>query len=343
MARFGSDIGPFAVVPLRLITASVSDRAVRLFALLAAKYADKDGRAFPSRRTLSDDLNVSMDTIDRAIAELTDAGALTSERRHGKAGDYTSNLYLLRFMLPEDTADGSRTVAATGTDTATVAAPTPRPSRTAAATLAAPLLQQEPNPCETDSLTQKEHALARFSLFWDAYPSSHRKGRGAAEKAWAKLKPSAELTTTIVRAVERHIQHEPKWRPNRQGETFIPHPATFLNQKRWLDTVAGHIAHTAQEPAGATNAPGPIIRATEAQIDAVLATADLRARVEADVDAQLAPWKNRLGVEAYNAARLRGLREVGARYIHHLTAAEQEWVTPEPSADLSLGDDDDDQ
>ena len=48
-----SDIGPYAIVPLWLLETGVSGQAVRLYALLAAKYADKHGAGYPSRKALA--------------------------------------------------------------------------------------------------------------------------------------------------------------------------------------------------------------------------------------------------------------------------------------------------
>jgi len=129
--RFGSDMGPYGIVPLWILMLSISDRAVRLFALLASKYCDKLNRAFPSRTTIARDLDCSLDSADRAIRELVSANALAVERRQLPSGDYTSNHYSLFFSNPT----GSLSNCA-----ADLAAPARPPSRTSAATrLAAPM------------------------------------------------------------------------------------------------------------------------------------------------------------------------------------------------------------
>jgi hypothetical protein len=71
---------------------------------------------------------------------------------------------------------------------------------------------------------------AGFDRFWAAYPK--KSAKQAAQKAWAKLKPDAELVERIVAAVERHKLTE-QWRRN-----IITHPATWLNGRRWEDEVA---------------------------------------------------------------------------------------------------------
>jgi len=70
--------------------------------------------------------------------------------------------------------------------------------------------------------------------FEDVYQAYPRKvGRPAAIKAWkaAKVKPS-EVVTILEDIAKR--KNEPEW--TKDGGQFIPHPATYLNQRRWEDT-----------------------------------------------------------------------------------------------------------
>jgi hypothetical protein len=82
----------YARVPEWLLDAAVSDRAVRLYALLD-RYAGADGAAFPSRRTLAERLRCSRDVIDRAMKDLVAAGAVDVVPRFDPAGDRTTNGY----------------------------------------------------------------------------------------------------------------------------------------------------------------------------------------------------------------------------------------------------------
>ena len=71
-----------------------------------------------------------------------------------------------------------------------------------------------------------------FSRFWSLYPN--RKGKADAEKAWAKLKPTDELFSQICEGLAKQVTcHD--W--TKDGGKFIPHPATWLNGKRWTDEV----------------------------------------------------------------------------------------------------------
>jgi hypothetical protein len=76
-----------------------------------------------------------------------------------------------------------------------------------------------------------------FDLFWSTFP--RKIGKGAAELAWKKLKPDSTLQARIIQAVKAQCKSE-QWRRD-QGQ-FIPHPATWLNGKRWEDEVEVKIA-----------------------------------------------------------------------------------------------------
>jgi hypothetical protein len=87
----------FGRVPTWLLDEAVSDRSIRLFALLT-RYADREGRGFPGRRTLAERLRCSVDSIDRALRELVDARAVRVEERwdlDGDGGRLTNDYHLL--------------------------------------------------------------------------------------------------------------------------------------------------------------------------------------------------------------------------------------------------------
>ncbi len=67
-----------------------------------------------------------------------------------------------------------------------------------------------------------------FEIFWNAYPK--KQAKTAAEKVFRRLKIDDALLMTILSALE--LQKKSKqW----QDKQFIPHPATWLNQRRWED------------------------------------------------------------------------------------------------------------
>lgn len=72
----------------------------------------------------------------------------------------------------------------------------------------------------------------RFEQFWTAYP--RRRGKGDAERAFAKLKPDEALFECILLALERQKKSN-DW--CKDGGQFIPYPATWLNRRGWEDEV----------------------------------------------------------------------------------------------------------
>lgn len=71
---------------------------------------------------------------------------------------------------------------------------------------------------------------ASFDAFWKAYP--RHTAKVVAERVWSKIKPDHALLAKILDAIERQSKSE-QW--TKDGGAFIPHPATWLNQRRWED------------------------------------------------------------------------------------------------------------
>lgn len=90
-----------------------------------------------------------------------------------------------------------------------------------------------PNPTQPNQRQLLRRALdERFETFWKAYPK--KIGKGAAEKAWQKISSLEAVLETIAGAVAAQSRSE-QWL--KDGGQFIPHPATWLNQRRWEDEV----------------------------------------------------------------------------------------------------------
>jgi hypothetical protein len=66
-----------------------------------------------------------------------------------------------------------------------------------------------------------------FETFWKAYP--RRVAKGAAVRAWLKIKPDADVQAQMIAALGWQVQQQ-SWQ-----EGFIPHPATWLNRWQWED------------------------------------------------------------------------------------------------------------
>ena len=75
--------------------------------------------------------------------------------------------------------------------------------------------------------------LALFNRFYSAYPK--KVDKQAALKAWKKLKPSIEMTDSLIADVRMRIE-QGEWctGPNKQ---YIPGPAPYLNGRKWENEI----------------------------------------------------------------------------------------------------------
>lgn len=85
---------------------------------------------------------------------------------------------------------------------------------------------------ERENRENKPTPLPPFGEFWAVYPK--RVGKAVAEKAWAKIAPDKPLFERMKATLETQKRSD-QWR--KDGGQFIPHPATWLNQRRWEDEV----------------------------------------------------------------------------------------------------------
>ena len=70
----------------------------------------------------------------------------------------------------------------------------------------------------------------RFERFWLAYPT--KVGKGAAKQAFERHKPDEALLDLMLKAILVQSASD-RWQ--RDAGKYIPNPATWLNQTRWLD------------------------------------------------------------------------------------------------------------
>lgn len=202
----------FSIIPEWVLDADVSDRAIRVYSILA-RYADNETlQAFPSRETLAKRAHCHWRSIDRAIDELIKLGAVT--KAHRKNGDsYQSNIYTLRRVLPQ---------LSPGTDTAVRGVLTGESVGTDTGGNLTITTELEPSNIEPEN-----DINAQFNDFWAVYP--RKKGKGQARKAFEKALEKTDLET-IIAGVHAYMEHEDMSDPQ-----FIAHPTTWLNGERWDD------------------------------------------------------------------------------------------------------------
>ena len=96
-----------------------------------------------------------------------------------------------------------------------------------------PAVRIQSNPIRIQSESESEKRAREremFARFWDAYPK--KVGKGAAEKAFAKI--GADIYPLLIPALEKQ-KKSAQWQ--KDGGQYVPNPATWLNQERWLDEI----------------------------------------------------------------------------------------------------------
>lgn len=188
----------FGPVPLWLLKLDISDRAVRLYALLSAERDYGTDMATLGRKKLAEQMRCSLDSLDRAKAELETVGAI-SVVRGSENGSLAKNVYTIHRVSP-----GSRMGAATP-----LAAPERPSSRTGAAS----------------------------SLQSESSSSSKRAGRAPSQISGKRVTPAEEEFAVAVLAVFNEISGRKFASKEAIGKIVLrhrEHPELSVDQHRAL-------------------------------------------------------------------------------------------------------------
>lgn len=188
-----------------------------LLLLAIADYADDEGNAFPSVTNLAKKIRMTQRGTQMLLRKLEKLQELSTEHERGPNG---RNLYRVKTFQGHRRAD----------EPSVTRGDEPSVTRGMNPSSAKPSL--EPS-VKKEKISRKRSSpplspqgeSASFAAFWQLYPKKRAKQK--AWEAWKKLKLDA-LQAVIMRSVEDHLA---QW----HDEQFIPHPATFLNQRRWED------------------------------------------------------------------------------------------------------------
>jgi hypothetical protein len=101
-------------------------------------------------------------------------------------------------------------------------------------------------------LSPRADQAPEFIRFWQAYPRKVAKARAA--KAWQKLAPDQALVATMHEALAWQ-QEQPQWLKDEGA--FIPHPASWLNGRRWEDDRPTTTSHTGDDGFDLLRRQGP--------------------------------------------------------------------------------------
>lgn len=88
----------------------------------------------------------------------------------------------------------------------------------------------------------------RFDTFWTYWPKKVNKE--SARKAWAKISPDERLLETMISSILA-FQKTEGW--TKDSGRYIPHPATWLNNRRWEDEIPKTPEQTLREDIIAQN------------------------------------------------------------------------------------------
>jgi len=82
-----------------------------------------------------------------------------------------------------------------------------------------------------------------FETWWKQYP--RKIAKDDAFKAWQKIgKTNTTTVQQLIQAIQKQV--EGKHFRGRDGQDYVPNPATWLNQGRWKDEIKEHI-HKGEE------------------------------------------------------------------------------------------------
>lgn len=222
-----------------LLDHRVTDGAVRLYLVLAT-YARPDRPvAWPGQEQLARQMNVSLDTIQRAGTVLVDTGWIEKVRR----GRGRSNVYHLR--MPGAIALAVDKAVTIGDESALDTADV-RLQETADLRLPYEVepgeVENTPTPLKVKAKSTKpskrplgEHERSEdFALWWESYP--RKIGKIEAEAAWRqmidRLPVVEQLIDTAIELGRRTAREHPE-----AGEwlRYVPHPSTWLRRGDYLD------------------------------------------------------------------------------------------------------------
>lgn len=225
-----------------------------LMLLAIADFADDDGRAYPAVPTLAAKCRMTPRNANLILAALRRTGELVIRQNEGPKG---TNLYqIIHASTPEAgfTPEERFTLKPTSpTPEAGFLKPLKPASDEPSVNHQEPSLPRNAkNPRRVCSPSASESADDGFASFWKRYPKKVAKPQ--AVKAWRKTKPTGQLLADLLAGLERHMASA-DWQ--KDGGQFIPHPATWLNARRWEDepdtcVPSGGADHGARPKAGDT-------------------------------------------------------------------------------------------
>ena len=179
-----------------------------------------------SIRGLAKKTGLAKETISKMLGELEEAGYLKRKpQRHGEDGRFAGTEYILTDVAGEFGEEAEEEECAPCPSLPCTVKPCPVNSPQQNNILQTNILNNTPY-----SPPQGDGAADLFERFWRSYPN--KKAKEKARRAWNRIKPDLDLCRKMAAALELDKKsHE--WQ--KEGGRYIPHPATWLNGRRWED------------------------------------------------------------------------------------------------------------
>lgn len=184
----------------------------KLVLLALADHSDDTGYCWPGINGVAEKCKIAIRSVFRAVSRLEQRGLVHREPRFRENGSQASNGYTL-FVPP-----------------LTHSHPPPDYLSSPPLTHSHPLNHQIEPSLKKEKTLAHQAAREGFDIFWKAYP--RKKSKGDAEKAWKAIRPTKDLLSTILAAIDR-AKASADW--TKDGGKYIPYPATWLNAKGWDD------------------------------------------------------------------------------------------------------------
>lgn len=184
----------FAQVPEWVLFSDVSAYAIRLYAVLRRLAEGKQRTQCPSRQDLAEAARCSVDTVDRAKAELVAIGALQVQGQCVAGTGTGPNRYFIASdppqAPPEPPRGGRQNRQAGGPLEPVGGGPLEPAPKSLEREQQLPLREREIKASSTDVDLRAEVDLS-FTAWWEAYPrrNGKRLGRAQTLAAWKRMKP----------------------------------------------------------------------------------------------------------------------------------------------------------
>ena len=229
--------GPrFSILPIEVLRDTrLTLRDLRVLIALHA-FKDQAGHCWPSRGLLAALTGLPEARISVATSRLVALGWVAKEGSGGRSRSCRYWLSVPETVTESVTVTDSETVTEPVTKTVTdpVTKTVTETVRGIEQTMNRPENKPpscaEPEAAEYRAAPRAGSLAESFERFWSVYPK--KRNKGDALKAWRALKPSEELVTAILAAVER-ARESVQWRKD-EGQ-FIPYPASWLRARGWED------------------------------------------------------------------------------------------------------------